>query len=346
LKKILWFCILFLVLKCAFAQLSGSRTFGFLGIPHTSGQAILGGSAVSAGDAENPQLFQENPANLDSTSDNRLLLTYNNYLADLNSGQFYYAKHFQKTGTFGLGFSFMNYGKFTRTADNGDVLGEFGASDNLFTLGYGKNIDTLWVVGANLKWILGNYADMSQSALAVDLAGGYRSRNKSFAANLLIKNVGRTLGTNTDNTRAPLPFEISLGMSKKVPKAPFRFHLQYQHLQRWDLSSTDIDAKKKYKTDPETGTDKVRTLTADNIMRHLVFATDIVLGKVAYLSVAYNYRRRAELGNEARSGLAGFAFGLGVQIKRIGFHYALSGYHPAANAHYFSVTTNLNEYLR
>lgn len=328
------------------AQLNGDRTFGFLSIPHTARQAILGGSAISAGSPEDVQLFKENPANLDSNSDNRLLVTYNNYLADLNSGQFYYANHFNKIGTFGAGFSFMNYGKFTRTTDNGDVLGEFGASDQLFTLGYGRNFDTVWVIGANLKVVYGNYADVTQTALAADVAGGYRSSDKSFAANLIFKNVGKTFSPSTGEHHTTLPFEISIGTSKKIKRAPFRFHLQYLHIQRWDLSSLDPDAKKKTKTDPETGIEKIRTLTADNIMRHLVFGSDIVFGKVAYLSVAYNYRRRAELGSEARAGLAGFSFGLGVQIKRIGFHYAIGGYHPAANAHYFAVTTNINEYIR
>jgi hypothetical protein len=330
----------------ATGQLGGDRAHGFLAIPHTARQAILGGSAISAGDAENVQLYQENPANLDSVSDNRFLLTYNNYIADLNSGLFYYAKHIKGIGTFGAGFTFMNYGTFTRTADNGDILGEFSANDNLFTLGYGRSFDSLWVLGANIKFIYGNYADVSQTAIAVDLAAGYRSRDRTFAANLLIKNAGRPLARNSLDERERLPFEINAGVSKRIAKAPFRFHLQWMQAQQWNLSTSDPDAKKKTKTDPDTGEEKFRTFTADNIMRHIVFGSDILLGKAAYLTVAYNYRRKAELGSEARSGLAGFSFGLGIQIKRIGFHYALGGYHPSGNAHYFALTTNINEYIR
>ena len=62
-----------------------------------------------------------------------------------------YAKDFKKAGTFSAGIRYLDYGTFLETDEGGNELGSFTAAEYAFVLGWGKQIDSSFSVGANLK---------------------------------------------------------------------------------------------------------------------------------------------------------------------------------------------------
>jgi hypothetical protein len=325
------------------AQLGGKQSFAFLDIPVAARTSALGGSAVGYMDKD-INLVYDNPANLDSSLHQNFSANYINFVSDINAGTFYYA-HKVKNGALGVGVQFLGYGKFEKTEANGDVTGEFKAGDYALTVGYGRSFDSVWSVGANLKLIYSNYYQYSAAAVAADIGGGYKARNGLFTAGIVAKNIGASLSKNAGGEREKLPFEMNIGLSQRVPNAPFRFHLQYHHLECWDLGSLDPNYKGGTNIDPKTGEETRKKFTSNNLMRHFVIGTDLVFGKNFYLTIAYNFRRRQELAFDSRAGLAGFSGGVGLKIKRLRFNYSYSQYTLKGGSSHIGISTNFGEYF-
>lgn len=72
---------------------------------------------------------------------------------------------------------------------------------------------------------------------------------------------------------------------------------------------------------------KENGITFDQLLRHIVLATQIYVGDKVEISVEYIHLRRKEgnIGNQ-NNGLNGFSLGVGVLLKRIQLGYARSYY--------------------
>ena len=254
-----------------------------------------------------------------------------------------YSKSLKTRGAIGVGVQFLGYGQFTGAEANGQKTGEFKAGDYAINGSYGTSFDSIWYLGSTIKFIYSNYETFQRTGLGTDLSGGFWSRNRLFNVNLALTNFGYALKKNESNEREKLPFEIAIGLSRKIPKAPLRFHLQFQNLQKFDLVTNDPNFEGK--TNKKTGEVKKSAWSVDNYMRHIVFGADIILHKNFVLTMAYNHKRKKELAINGR-GSAGLSFGAQVKIKRIQFNYAYSSYFVSGNSHHIGLTTNLNSYFR
>ncbi|UTW61020.1 type IX secretion system protein PorQ [bacterium SCSIO 12741] len=338
------FVFLMFFATTAHAQIGGNSAAAFLSIPVAARPAAMGGSAIGFKDTD-VNLVYDNPANLDTLLDNQLALNYINFIGDINAGNVYYARR-MGNGALGVGLQFMSYGKFDHTEANGQVVGQFTAGDYALNVGWGRSFDSIWSVGANVKMIYSTYADYRQFGVGVDVGGSYWSRDRNFSAGIVMKDLGTMLTKNDAGNRENLPWNVSIGISEKIPKAPLRFFFQYHHLEKWDLGSNDPDYRGKEKIDPKTGETSKRKFSTDNFFRHVVFGGEIIPHKNMYVTIAYNFRRHRELSPTARSGLSGMSFGAGIKIKRLRFQYTLASYHLGGNSHHIGVSTSLNEYLR
>ncbi len=347
-KKIALLISVFVTLK-GFSQIGGTRTYRFLDIPMTARAAALGGSNMSIW-GEDINLIHSNPALLNPAMTKQVAFNYCNYVGDLNFYYAAYAHSLKQYGTAAISLQTFDYGKFDGYDEIGQKTNTFRANDNCINLTYAKPMaDSMFNIGIALKTILSQYDVYKSFGNAIDFGVTYHTK-KNMTVSLLVKNVGFIWKTYSGNgTKESLPQTVQLGISKKVAKAPFRLFLVYDQLLKWNLkyiSPIDTTGKNSQLNSKETKQDstgfqrfKVRTgRVGDNLMRHIVVGTEIVLTKNFNLRVAYNYRRQKEMTLPERRGANGLSFGFGFRVKRFGFSYSYSKMAFPGNSHIFGLT--------
>lgn len=298
------------------------------------------GHAIKDGDIN---LGIYNPALLDSTSHNQFAFSYVNYISNLNYGQVAYARKIKKLGTFAASINYLSYGKITETNEFGDELGQVKAGEYIVTVSGSRQIDSLFSVGANLKFFYGSMADYNSTALAADIAGVYHNPKINTTLSLMLMNIGMPLSYYTENDRPTMPFQIQFGVSHRLNKAPFRFSLVAENLQKWKLVNESESVEER---DPITGevTVKSRDTFGENLMRHLVVGVEILIGKNMFIRGGFNYRRRQELKAPDRAGLAGISFGAGLRIYKFHLSYSRATYNLAGASNHITFTTRFSDF--
>lgn len=325
------------------AAQNGQSGFQILQTVSPARVAALGGNqnAVKDGDLNLGLLA---PSLLDSTTTDQITFGYTRFFGEANLSHAGYAKHFNRIGTFSFGLTALGYGDFEWTDESGQSLGSFNAGEYLFQVGYGGQLDDRFSLGGNLKFVYSELEEYKASAAALDLSGTYYHPEKQFTATVLIKNVGTTLSDYRDGVSEDLPFEIQAGISKRLSKAPLRFSIIAENLQKWDLvpeeSTTEID--------PLTGEEVVTNPGGfgENLMRHLVFNAEVILTENIYARIGYNYNRRKQLFVEQNPGGAGLTFGVGVRIAKIHLSYAHAKFNPAGVNNHFTLTVKFDDFRK
>jgi len=346
-KKII---IIFLLLISVIgnAQIGGTNTYEFLNIPISARVASLGGSVIAVNDND-PTMSFGNPSLLNKEMNGMVTFSYLNYFADINHGFFSYVKDFKKAGTFSAGIRYLDYGTFLETDEGGNELGSFTAAEYAFVLGWGKQIDSSFSIGANLKPIYSKLYVYNSAGIALDFSGTYYNKQKGFTASIVFKNVGAQLSPYVEGgEKEPIPFEIQAGVSKRFKHVPFRLSIDAIQLQNWNLAYNDslVATNNSTTLSDEEKAERNRTSIINEGFRHLVFGGEFVPSKSFMLRFGFNYKRRAELAHEIKPGLIGFSWGLGFRIKKFHISYGSAKYHLAGPSNHFTVTTNLSEYYR
>jgi len=336
--------LLVLFSASASAQVGGNSTYEFLNMVPSARQASMGGNQIAVKDNDlNLAIF--NPALLTEEMDNHLSLSYINYVGDINYGYASYAKHFDSVGTFSANLLFLDYGTFSGRDETGLATGDFGASDYSLNFGYGRQLDSLFSVGATLKFIYSNYEIYNSFGVAVDLGATYHNEKRGITASALMKNTGVQVSTYTPDTREPLPFELQVGVTKKLKHAPLRLGLMIENLQKWDLTyESPLDQPDEI--DPLTGEtiDNGGAGFGEKLLRHFVVNTELLLSDNFFIGVGFNYRRHQELKLENKPGLVGSSIGFGLRIKRFQLSYARASLHRAGASNHFTITTRLGSF--
>lgn len=329
------------------AQIGGSSTYKFLDLPFSAREAALGGNLITVKD-DDINLTFHNPALISPQMDNNFAFSFVNYISDISYGYAAYSKTFNKIGSFVGGVQYVDYGKFIEADPTGLITGSFKAADYSYNIGYSRPIDSLFSVGATVKTVYSHLDQYFSVGSVVDAGGTYYNARHLFTASAIIRGIGYQWKTYVDGNREPMPFEIQLGISKKLQKAPFRLSLIGTHLEKWDLTYED-PANPAPTKDPLTGAPIKKNETkifADKLGRHLIANVEMLLGKNFMLRFGYNYQRRKELRIDGRGGIPGFSFGLGFKIYKFNFSYGYAQYHVAAGSSHFTVTTNISDFYR
>lgn len=333
------------------AQLGGFKSYSFLSLPGPARANALSGASIAIWDAD-VNLGYANPALLSPASAKQLSFNHVNFVSDLNYGNFAYAGQLKKYGTMGIGLQYFSYGKFDGRDEYDVSTGTFKAADYSLNLSIAKpvNKDSTLSIGATLKTIYSHYESYSSVGNAIDVGLTYHDK-KQLVISLLAKNYGRMWKSYaTGGTTEALPFDLQIGLSKKVAKAPFRLIVQYDQLLKWDLtytttvnqnSSDPFGTQTTAKTDKEIRNEKI-SKGLDRFGRHITLATEIILGKNFYLRVGYNFRKGKEMSLPDKRAVNGFSAGFGVKIIKFHLNYAYSKYALNGNSHTFGITTNLN----
>ena len=119
----------------AFSQNGGEKIYKFLNIPTSARISAQGGFNVSHIDGD-LSFVNANPAMLTADMNNQFVLSYTNYVSDINLGYAIYARNFEKAGIFSAAIQYFNYGRFYNTNEFGEVLGKFNAADYAINVSY------------------------------------------------------------------------------------------------------------------------------------------------------------------------------------------------------------------
>jgi hypothetical protein len=350
LKYLLGLILAFCSLFSLNAQPGGNNVFYFLTLPSSARMTSLGGNQISIYD-DDLNLAYNNPSLLNGSMSNQLSLSFVDYLADIKYAYASYARTYEKYGNFGVGIHYIDYGEFKEANPQGEITGSFNdVSDYSINLFYSRSIfDSILNIGGTLKAIGSEYEIYNAFAFALDAGVTYYNEDQLFGASFVIKNLGTMVNTYYDGAdNESLPFEIQLGITKKLKHAPFRLSILARNLETPDLTY-ESELNVEQQTDLITG--KIKTKSkfssyADNVMRHIVFGLEFIPGKNFYVNLGYNYKRREELKIADRIGGAGFSWGFGIKIYKMRVSFGRARYHLAAPMNHFTVNVNLSEFSR
>jgi hypothetical protein len=343
-KYILLFFSLLILVFSGLGQVGGRYGYSFLQEAVSARLAALGGNQASISDHDINVGFV-NPSMITNSLHNDLALNYVNYFSGVNYGSVQYARTFNKVGNFMGSIQFMDYGTFDYADEAGNLSGTFGASDFAFTLGWGRQLDSSFSIGAAAKLIYAFYEGYNSFGFAVDVAGTYESKT-GWTMSVIARNLGMQVTTFTPGVRDPLPFTLQYAISKRLEHVPFRFSVVYDHIEKWDLTYTDPN-NPSGGIDPITGEPQEKegfSKIADQFMRHIIIGGEVYIGKNFVLRGGYNYRRRQEMKINEKPGMVGFSWGLGVRIYKFKINYARSTYHQVGSPNYISLTFDINSF--
>ena len=341
------FSLLILLSNFGYSQIRGTTGYQFLEQPISARIAALGGNTASI-KGNDLNLGFVNPSLINSGMDNSLALNYINFFTGTNYSSIQYANTFSKAGSFMGTLQYMDYGKIDYADENGNLGGTFGAYDMAITVGWGRQLDSSFSIGAAAKLIYSSYESYNSFGMAIDVAGTYETKS-GWTMSLIARNLGMQISTYTANAgRDPLPFDLQYAVSKRLDHVPFRFSLIYDHIETWDLTFSD-PANPSNGYDPITGEPKYKTgfsKFGDQLMRHIIVGTELYIGKNLVLRGGYNYRRRQEMKVDDKVGMVGFSWGFGVRIYKFRINYSRVTYSLAGSPNYLTVAFDLDSFMK
>jgi hypothetical protein len=143
--------------------------------------------------------------------------------------------------------------------------------------------------------------------MAADFGIQYLLPENGWNFGLSILNVGSQL-TYYNQTREDLPMSIQLGGSKKLSRMPLQLFFAFTRL------------------------------NDDNRFKYFNFGAEFTLSKVIQLRFGYDNIKREEYKIASSSGLGGFSFGVGIDVKGYDVDYAFNSMGNIGAMHRIGVT--------
>lgn len=344
------YLLISLILTLFVVDIQGQTTNGaysFLDMTSSARVAALGNTDLSIYDSD-IQLGLYNPSLINKDMHNDIVLSYVNYYADISHAMVQYGHDFGRFGTFTGSVMYHSYGKMKYADEYGNADGgTFTPGDYNIMIGWGRQLNPHWTIGANVKFAGIQYESYKTFALAVDVATSYRTTS-GWMLSATARNIGYELYSNFEGDRNKLPFRLSAGVSKRLDHVPFLFSIVYENIQKWDLSYDDpLDIEGNY--DPISGTYKEKSDAsqfAENLMRHIVIGGELYIGKFLVLRASYNYGMRQNMKTPTAKGLCGFAYGVGLNVWHLKINYSRSEMHIYGSPNYITISANLDRFVK
>jgi len=305
------FFVVFLLLFTSFSY--SQSTYKFLNLDKSPRAAAVAGSFVANND--DPNVIFYNPAGINFLKDSPISFSFLKHLLDINSASLVYSRQIEDWGRFSASVQYINYGEFTKSDENGMKIGNFGASDVAFSVGYGNELDQNFYYGANVKFIYSGIEEYSSTGLAVDIGLHYEIPESRWNFGFSILNLGTQLTSYIDN-KEELPIDIRIGFSKQLENLPFRFYWSFNKLNEKQENFL-------------------------NRFKQITFGGEFKLGQSFRLRFGYDNEKRKELKIGTTAGLAGFNLGFGFNVSTYTIDYSFSSLGSIGSLHRFGVSTNL-----
>ena len=218
-----------------YAQVGGENIYNFLNLTAAAKQAALGGNVLTLLDDVNQPLW--NPATINSNLDNHLAVNYLDYLATISLTSASYAKYIPKlSGVLHTGLSYLHYGNFIASDENGVETGTFKAYDFSFSVGYAYNITHSNIyLGTNIKWVYSAIYNYVSYGVSADFGVLYYNKNNPYTLTLVLRNAGYQIKTY-NKSRENFPVQVALGIAYQLKNVPIKWHLTLGDLQKWQLA--------------------------------------------------------------------------------------------------------------
>lgn len=313
--------LVFLFFCCSLTGWSQHHSFvyDFLSLPSSSLAASLGGNQI-ANPEKDLALSLHNPALLSTEYHHQLALGYMNYVADIHVGNAIYTRKINDISSWMTAVRYLDYGHMQGADIHGNSTGDFAARDMAITGGYSFLMNDYLRGGISANFIYSILDEYSSLGMSVDLGLYYFNEDKLFWAGLTLKNLGGQFKAYQD-TYERLPWDVQLGICKKLEHAPFRFSVTTERLWEWGL--TDIKWH-------------------EQILRHLILGIEFMPSDAFHVNIGYNVRRRVDLSIEQRNMLSGLSAGCSFSVKQMRIGLAYAKYHLSGNSLSFSFTTPLS----
>lgn len=327
--------LIFLYVQAFSQTLGGDAAFNFLKLSPAPQLSALGGVNGSVFSKDVSMVYQ-NPALLRPNMHGQIASNFNLFYAGIKQihaqGAYY---HDAWKTSFGLGVNYFHYGQTDQTDAAGNIMGSFRPYDYVVQLSASRKYLERWYYGATLKYIQSAYGIYRSNALALDVGLNYVDTTAMVQVSFLARNMGAQIKTY-GGTAEDMPFDIQLGITKRLVNTPFQFSLTAQRLHQFDLVYNDtLFNNSEEAADAGNG-------FINKIFRHFVFATQIYAGERLEFTVGYNVLRRAELTvNNTTNGLTGVSFGTGVNLKKMQIRYARSQYQSGTGYNQFGLNLQL-----
>lgn len=320
----------------------GRSSFTFLDMANSARIGAMGAEFLSARDAD-ITLALSNPSLITDEIHNHLAVNFVNYFNGTNYGFASYSRTFKNVGSFAIHAQFGAYGKITVTDEYDHRMGTAFANDAAVIVGWGRELDTHFTIGANFKMIYSSIESYHAFGLAVDVSATYANKSRLFSVSLLLRNMGGALKSYSGNGYTRMPFEVALALSQRIPHTPLRVFFEFPNLQKWRLNYEDPYAE----TDLITGEVKKRNGAADffdNLGRHIVVGLELIPYRGFYIRASYNYMRSRDMMQPSKAGVVGFSWGVGFRISKFNISYSRSRYHKLGSPNYISLTLDLDAF--
>ena len=328
--------------------IGGKNVFSFLSLPQSARVTGLGGGQIAVRD-DDPVFAILNPAALNPAMSGRMAFNHNFFLGDIQHGYVSYAQHLPKWGfTMHGGIQYMNFGEIKRADEFGDVQGTVKAGETAWTLGAARPLSDKFSLGLNVRMAFSRLDLYRSSALLADAGLMYADTARRLTVGLVLRNAGTQLSTYADQKES-LPFDIQLGVSKRLKHLPFRFSVLAHHLHQWDIRYNDpnLQGDEVLLLGGEQPQESKANAAIDNFFRHLIFNGEFLLGKNEgfRLRLGYNHLLKRELTVSNYRSLAGFSGGVGIKISRFRIDFGYGAYHLAGGVAHLGIGTNLREFF-
>lgn len=320
----------------------GRSSFTFLDMANSARIGAMGAEFLSARDAD-ITLSLANPSLITSEIHNHLAFNYVNYFNGTNYGFASYSRTFEKVGSFAVHAQFGNYGKIYVTDAAGNEYGTASANDAALIVGWGRELDSHFTIGANFKMIYSQIESYHAFGMGVDVSATYANTSRLFAVSLLLRNMGGALKSYSAEGSTLMPFEVAVALSQRIPHTPLRVFFEFPNLQKWKLNYEDPYAEQ----DLITGQAKTRGGAADffdNLARHIVVGLELIPYRGFYIRASYNYMRSRDMMLPSKPGMVGFSWGVGFRISKFNFSYSRSKFHKLGSPNYISLTLDLDAF--
>lgn len=322
-------CFLLSLLTCSLSAQSGDNVYQFLNIPASVSAAGVGGNSVSSVEKDLNLTFH-NPAILSTEMSNDFSVGYMHYVADINIGSAAFARKINDQSAWMAGVRYVDYGSMLWTTPENEILGTTYAQDLALTGAYSWLLSEHWKAGGSLNFIYSVLDEYTSAAIAVDLGLYFNDPEKFLSGGLVIKSLGSQI-VSYDETYERMPFDIQVGVSKKLAHAPFRFTLTAQNL---------LDFKLPYL--------KNERMTSDNLtstlLKHLLLGVEFIPSDNFLLSLGYNYRRKSELSISQRTQFGGFSAGFSTRVKKVRVGASFAKYHISGSSLQMTLGMNMSNF--
>lgn len=332
----------------ASAQINGgNHVFEFLNLAPSARIASLGGQLISVAD-DDVNLAFANPALANSNMHQAISFSHQFMPAGINSGYAAFGYHLDNADlTLHGGLRYIGYGTFDLTDATDEIIGTFDAGEYALTIGAGKQLYEKLSVGANVRLISSRFESYNSLGFTFDLGAFYQDTASLVGFSFLLRNAGTQLSSYA-GTRQPVPFEMLVGMSKRLRHMPLRFSVTYRYLDRWNVLYDDPNSQEDLFLFPGSGSQNNGNSNLDNFARHLVFSAEFLFGKKDNFRVrlGYDHLKRKEMTVNNLRSLAGFSFGLGFHINRFRIDYSRTANHLGSGISHITISTNIKQFTK